>query len=64
MNDRVNKIAYEGEINLAGYVIPCYVLEDGTRVLSGRAMQNALKMVDESENGSQTSGKRLDRYLE
>lgn len=43
MNDRVNKIAYEGEINLAGYVIPCYVLEDGTRVLSGRAMQKCFK---------------------
>lgn len=60
MNDKLNKIAYEGEINLAGYVIPCYVLEDGTRVLSGRGMQNALKMVDDKTS----SGKRLDRYLD
>lgn len=60
---KVKKIAYDGEIILGGYNIPCYVLEDGTRVLSGRGMQSALKMVDE-ENSSQVSGKRFDRYLE
>jgi hypothetical protein len=56
-------IKYEGEIDLNGLIIPCYVLEDGTRVLSGRAMQNALKMVDEAEEGKQTAGTRLTRYL-
>lgn len=40
--------------------IPCYILEDGTRVLSGNAMQNALKLQDESDNAS---GTRLARYL-
>jgi hypothetical protein len=58
-----NTINYEGEINLNGLIIPCYVLESGTRVLSGRAMQNALKMVDEAEDGKQNSGARLSRYL-
>ena len=38
-----NKIIHEGEITLGEMVIPCYVLEDGTRVLSGNAMQNAFK---------------------
>lgn len=56
-----NKIVYEGELDLNGLIIPCYVLEDGTRVLSGAAMQNALKMVD--ENDPNKSGTRLARYM-
>jgi hypothetical protein len=55
-----NKIIHEGEITLGKMVIPCYVLEDGTRILSGNAMQNALKLQDESDN---KSGTRLARYL-
>lgn len=58
------KVKYKGELNLAGMIIPCYVLEDGTRVLSGRGMQDALKMVDEtSKGGGQKAGTRLSRYL-
>lgn len=57
------KIQYKGELNLAGMIIPCYVLDDGTRVLSGRGMQDALKMVDEAEIGKTTAGTRLNRYL-
>ncbi|MDO4666788.1 MAG: P63C domain-containing protein [Streptococcus sp.] len=63
-NKKINKVAFEGEIHLGGYTIPCYVLDNGTRVLSGRGMQNALKMVEESGSGTQTSGKRLNRYLD
>jgi uncharacterized phage-associated protein len=41
--------------------LPCYVLEDGTRVLSSRGMQDALKMVDES---SPTQGNfRLNKMM-
>ena len=58
-----NKITHEGEIELGDFSIPCYVLEDGRRVLSSRGMQSALKMVDETLDGKQTSGTRLDRYL-
>ena len=54
------QIIHEGEIVLGESVIPCYVLEDGTRVLSGNAMQNALKLQEESDN---KSGTRLARYL-
>ena len=46
---------------MAGVKIPCYVLEDGTRVLSGRKMQEALKMVD--EGGSKSSGHRMTVFL-
>lgn len=56
----MNKIIHEGEIVLGETVIPCYVLEDGTRVLSGNAMQNALNLQEETDN---KSGTRLARYL-
>lgn len=59
-----NKIIHEGEITLGEMAIPCYVLEDGTRVLSGRGLQEALKMVDTDEESKPTSGARLNRYLE
>lgn len=61
MQQNKNIIIHEGEIDLAGLKIPAYVLEDGTRVLSGLAMQNALKMIDENEENP--SGTRLVRYL-
>ena len=56
-------ILYEVILDLDGIEIPCYVLDDGTRVLSGRKMQEALKIVD-VEEGKQTAGTRLNRYLE
>ncbi|MNU15306.1 P63C domain protein [compost metagenome] len=58
------KIEHEGELNLGGMIIPCYVLDDGTRVLSGRGMQEALNMVDDTEDSKQKAGTRLNRYLE
>lgn len=61
--DNKKQITHEGEIKLGNFAIPCYVLGDGTRVLSGRGMQEALKMVDEAEDGKQTSGTRLQRYF-
>lgn len=59
----VKKISHEGSIYLADTEIKCYVLEDGTRVLSGRGMQEALKMVDNFDDGRQVAGQRLQRYL-
>lgn len=56
-----NKVRNRGELDLAGIKIPCYVLEDGVRVLSGRKMQEALKMVDES--GQKSSGHRMAVFL-
>ena len=54
-------ILYEGVLNLGEVSIPCYVLEDGTRVLSGNQMQSALKLL--SENSYNKSGSRLARLL-
>lgn len=55
-----NRVRNRGVLDLAGMSIPCYVLENGTRVLSGRGMQEALKMVDDNK---ETSGHRIVRYL-
>ncbi|MCL9807245.1 P63C domain-containing protein [Flavobacterium amniphilum] len=56
-----NVISHEGEIKLGegGLSIPCYVLQDGTRILSGRGMQDALKLVSE---GDRTSG-QLSKFI-
>src|SRR5207248_5922559 len=62
MNTKKRIVKYKGELDLVEKKIPCYVLEDGTRVLSSRGMENALKMVD--ENSEQERGPRLRRYLE
>lgn len=56
-----NLICCKGELHLGDFSIPCYVLEDGRRVLSGRKMQEALKMVDEA--GQKSSGHRLPVFL-
>ena len=57
------KINYTGEIDLNGYKIPCYVLEDGTRILSGRGIQSSLKLLDEDGKAEQRSGARFARFL-
>lgn len=63
MNNR-NIIKYEGVLPLNGIEINCYVLEDGTRILSGRELQRLLHMVDdEDDDNTKTSGTRLTRYL-
>lgn len=53
-----NQIKYEGTLDLGGFTLPCYVLEDGTRVLSGRKMQETLKVVD-----GNVSGTKLPQFL-
>lgn len=62
-NEKKNVIKYVGVLELNNISMDCYVLEDGTRVLSAREMQRALSMVDETDDASQTSGARLNRYL-
>lgn len=42
--------------------LPCYVLSDTRRVLSGRGLQESLKLVDAIADG-QTSGSRIARLL-
>jgi len=61
MNEIIRKVKYKDEIDLAGFKLPCYVLNDGTRVLSSRGMQDALKMTDEDDK--QSSGGKLVQNL-
>ena len=63
MEKQKRKVKYPGELDLAGFKLPCFVLEDGTRVLSGRGMANALKMVGEVEKGKEKPGNILKKYL-
>ena len=51
-----NKIKYDGILNLNGLEIPCYVLEDGRRVLSTSGMQKALGAT-ENEPDQRSSGR-------
>lgn len=48
----INKIECKGELKLGDFSIPCYVLENGTRVLSGRGMQGILKIVENKNTGT------------
>lgn len=48
-----NRIKYDGELDLNGLKISCYVLHDGRRILSTSGMQKALAIVnDEKERSS------------
>lgn len=57
----MNKVLFKGVMNLGGMQLPCYVLDNGVRVISGKEMQKSLKMIDEGEVNP--SGTRLTRYL-
>ena len=48
----INRIKNSGELNLAGNIIPCYVTEDGIRLLSGSKMQEALKITEGKRAGT------------
>lgn len=56
MENKVLTSTHNGELKIGDIVIPCYVLEDGRRVLSGRGMQGALDL-------GQTRGQKVDRLV-
>jgi len=57
------QIKYKGDLNIGGMQIPCYVTEDGQRLLSQRRMQVALGVADDNTS-YQISGQRMVRFLE
>lgn len=57
------QIEYKGVLNIGGMQIPCYVTEDGQRLLSQRRMQVALGVADD-DTSYQISGQRMVRFLE
>ena len=58
-----NEITHEGELNLNGYLINCYILKDGTRVLSGHGMRDALNLVNDEVDKNKKGGSRILRLL-
>jgi len=62
-----SQITHEGVLPLGNMPIPCYVLENGTRVISGRGMQGVLKLgypSDEAKTSEERTGAQLSRFLE
>lgn len=55
------KISHKGELKLGEISIPCYVLENGKRVLSSAGLRDSLRLVDESSES--VSGTRLKRLF-
>jgi hypothetical protein len=53
------KAKYPGELELAGQIIPCYVLEDGTRVLSRIAVLRSI-----GRKGKAKGGRRYDEEFQ
>jgi P63C domain len=60
-NTEIRKVKHRGKLDLAGFKLPCFVLEDGTRVLSSNSVQLALKMVDKDDKKER--GPRLRKNL-
>lgn len=57
-------VTHEGEIKIGNLVLPCYVLSNGQRVLSGRGVQNLLNLSPTSgTNTRQRPGSRLKRLF-
>jgi len=61
-SNKTQKVSHKGILDLHGFKILCYVLNDGTRVLSSREMQRAMNLVDDNTD-YQVAGTRLKRYL-
>jgi len=58
------EVLYSGDVSLGGISLPCYVTVDGERLLSGRGMQEALRLVDlEVPDNGQKPGSRMTRLL-
>jgi hypothetical protein len=55
------RITHEGILNLGDFKIPCYILEDGTRILSTAAMQKALLIT--TPESSHRTGSMIDKFL-
>lgn len=63
MSEEKRKVTHEGILPLGGVEIPCFVLEDGTRVLSSRAFQEALRIRDKPTEGGKRGGHILPIFL-
>jgi len=61
-NTKIRKVKYKSD-SLAGFKLPCYVLEDGTRVISSGGIRDVLKMTGNLDIGKEPTGNRLKQIL-
>lgn len=63
-NGVVPEVLCAGQLKLGNVEIPCYVTQEGQRFISGRGMQEALRLVDvEVPRSGEKPGSRLTRLL-
>jgi hypothetical protein len=63
-NTVVPEVLCAGQLKLGNVEIPCYVTQEGQRLISGRGMQEALRLVDvEVPQSGEKPGSRLTRLL-
>lgn len=61
---KMPEVTHQGELKIGEITLPCYVTSDGERVISGLAMQDALRLVDETPPQSgKKPGDRVSRLL-
>jgi hypothetical protein len=58
--DNVKKATHEGPLIISGIEIPAYVLEDGTRILSQRGLQQSIGL---SRSGGKDGARRVGIFL-
>lgn len=61
---KLPEVTHYGQLKLGEVEIPCYVTSDGTRLLSSRGMQSALKLVSEDfSSANRAPGTRFPEFL-
>jgi len=63
-NRENSEITHEGILEFGGITVPCFVLKDGTRIISGRGIQEALKIREKPEEGGKRGGYILPTFLQ
>lgn len=63
-NPPLPKATHKGVLKLAGMKIPCFVLDDGRRVISGRGMTTAIGMKGRGQGIARIGGHRMFEGLE
>jgi len=58
------KYSVAGILEFGGITVPCFVLKDGTRIISGRGIQEALKIREKPEEGGKRGGYILPTFLQ
>ena len=58
MEEKLRRATHSGKLEIGNVEIPCFVLEDGTRVISGRGMTSAIGMQGRGQGVTRITGHR------